>query len=712
MVKRRGYKCPWCFQTLNSIQAFRFHTRTKHPHESRHEDTDPLPNKLLSNRSEIDSSSGVFEFDGILAADEFATCVEIAPDSDDDSYYSDFALEYELGGGGVYSSSSSDNDDDDDDNDDDDDADDDEDDWSDITFQPSQADDNDDNDDVMDYVDADADDDDDDDDATPTGFHYFTPNHVPDDQIPLSENTFSHNADFTPSSSFVAQLWLMDLFNRSKGSLKMYDEMIEIFNTYISSTDFNVYSKLSSHSSFLEKIETAFSTNEMKPTYGAVRLHNDTYATVPVFDVKTMILSILHDPKLMNADNFAKGYDVFTGDVDRKCRDNKLYGEIHTGDAWPCAKERFCGKNGKYMPFGMVIFADKSHTDLHGSLSMTPITFTATFFNSSVRNNPSCWRPIAYLPNLGHGKSGSGKSRDKVQDEHNCLAYALKSLVELSDAGSIRTIVMGKEVIIKPFIHYFIGDTEGHNKWLGHYTGSKPGMARPYRDCHCTFEQLSSKYPECVYTTAAEFRQAMRTIARDKKLGTQQLKSLSRHYVNNAMYQTRLPLSNEINGANKMCPPETLHVMDAGLTIYMQESLQNRTSAGQSREELNQQHIRMFNSIRRNSERDLPRGATRNGLTDSTRCQSSERKGNLFLLLCIASTVSGQQILQHELNYSSRQWKQWIELLTLYLALGEWIHDARPKKEVRESRTALAVGYSWVQHSKNACAGKNARLHV
>ena len=152
------------------------------------------------------------------------------------------------------------------------------------------------------------------------------------------------------------------------------------------------------------------------------------------------------------------------------------------------------------MPFGMIIFGDKSHTDLHGSLSTTPITFTATFFNSLVRNNPSCWRPMAYLPNLAHGKAGGGKSRDKVQDEHNCLAYALKSLVELSEAGGIRTVVLGKEVIIKPFIHYFIGDTEGHNKWLGHYTGSKPGMARPYRDCHCTFQQLSSTYPECVYT--------------------------------------------------------------------------------------------------------------------------------------------------------------------------------------------------------------------
>jgi hypothetical protein len=84
------------------------------------------------------------------------------------------------------------------------------------------------------------------------------------------------------------------------------------------------------------------------------------------------------------------------------------------------------------MPFGMVIFGDKSHTDLHGSLSVTPNTFTATFFNRTVRNNPNCWRPMAYLPNLAHGKASSGKTRHKVQDDkHNCLALAFKSLIEL-----------------------------------------------------------------------------------------------------------------------------------------------------------------------------------------------------------------------------------------------------------------------------------------
>ena len=80
--------------------------------------------------------------------------------------------------------------------------------------------------------------------------------------------------------------------------------------------------------------------------------------------MKTMILSILHDNTLMRQENFATGLDIFTGDVDEHCPQNKCYGEIHTGEAWQPAKERFCGRDGKYMPFGIIIFGDKSHTDL------------------------------------------------------------------------------------------------------------------------------------------------------------------------------------------------------------------------------------------------------------------------------------------------------------------------------------------------------------
>jgi hypothetical protein len=74
---------------------------------------------------------------------------------------------------------------------------------------------------------------------------------------------------------------------------------------------------------------------------------------------------------------------------------------------------------------------------------------------------------------------------------------------------------MGRNVIVKPFIHYFIGDTEGMNKWLGHYQGMQPGMGRPYRDCCCTFNDLDNPAPQCTYTRASEFRRAMRLVVRN-----------------------------------------------------------------------------------------------------------------------------------------------------------------------------------------------------
>ena len=185
-------------------------------------------------------------------------------------------------------------------------------------------------------------------------------------------------------------------------------------------------------------MEYIFNTDSFKPTHGSVTLHDGSLATVPVFNIKAMILSILHDSTLMRPENFAEGLDVFTGNVDNNCEANNCYGEIHTGERWIPAKEQFCGTEGKYMPFGIIIFGDKSHTDLHGTLSVTPITFTASFFNKRVRNNPDCWRPIAYIPNLAYGKS-KAKSAEKAQDEHNCLAYGLKSLIDLADEGGIRT---------------------------------------------------------------------------------------------------------------------------------------------------------------------------------------------------------------------------------------------------------------------------------
>ena len=473
----------------------------------------------------------------------------------------------------------------------------------------------------------------------------------------------------------------------------MHDELIDIINAYIESVQTSPTAKLLHRRQFLDKMEKSFNTSDLKPTYGSVRLTNDAMVTMPVFDMKAMILSIIHDEQLMRDENFASGLDIFTGAVDRVHEDNYNYGEFHTGDAWKCAVKRIVGTSKKYMPLGLVVFADKSHTDQHGTLSLTPVTFTATFFNRAVRNNPDAWRPMGYIPNLTHANVGGTNSSTKSQSEHYCIAYVLKSLIDLSEAGGIRTEVMGKLVHIKPFIHVFVGDTEGFNKWLGHYNSSQPGVSRPYRDCHCSFNDLSLANPVCEYTKAIEFRRALRMAAKKglEKTAKQYFKLQSRHNINNALYQARLPLSDGEYGANRMCPPELLHTLDAGLTIYILESLQDLISGGSCRVELDYEHRRMYRALKWQSERDIPRGAIRSGLIETTRCQSSERKGNLFILLCIAHTTGGELILHSELGLNKKDWQHWLLFLQMYLAMGEWFHDSRPKDEVRDARTAVAA---------------------
>jgi len=85
-----------------------------------------------------------------------------------------------------------------------------------------------------------------------------------------------------------------------------------------------------------------------------------------------------------------------------------------------------------------------------------------------------------------------------------------------------------------------------------------------------------------------------------------------------------------------MMPPKLLHTSGSGLIMYMFESLRTQLGGGKDRDYIDQQHIVVSNIIKRQSERDFPRGSMRNGLIDGTKCQSSEQKGNLFRLLCIA----------------------------------------------------------------------------
>jgi hypothetical protein len=147
--------------------------------------------------------------------------------------------------------------------------------------------------------------------------------------------------------------------------------------------------------------------------------------TVPVFDTKEMIISLLTDPLLMTDSNFVKEYNVLTGEVYMNNPCNSKYGKVYTSDTWLPARNRYCTVTEQQTtPVALIVFRDKSHTDLHGTLSLTSIIFTLTLFNRLACNNTRFWRPIGYIPNLSHAKGVAGRqvTRDKIQDEHTCIS--------------------------------------------------------------------------------------------------------------------------------------------------------------------------------------------------------------------------------------------------------------------------------------------------
>ena len=179
--------------------------------------------------------------------------------------------------------------------------------------------------------------------------------------------------------------------------------------------------------------------------------------------------------------------------------------------------------------------------------------------------------------------------------------------------------VLGMEVNIKVWVHFFIGDTEGNNKWLGHYPGAQQ-VHRPYRDCQCDFNNMSNPNPTCVYTTLSEMRDAKRLKKVDENQGLLRMKEMSRYGIKNALTKKYKPLSDNIHGPYCMMPPELLHTSGSGLIKYMFESLQWQIGGGKIRDDVDKLHIRVYMFVKRQSERDFPRGAIRNGIIDGTKC--------------------------------------------------------------------------------------------
>ena len=263
------------------------------------------------------------------------------------------------------------------------------------------------------------------------------------DNIIIKKCSFLRNS-FRLPPDVVFQVHCWSVMSQHRGNnLNMFNQVIQCVSGHAlhHSIDFRTLHVMS-RDQILQYLCKYYRLDFLKPTLHNVALSDGSVATVPIFDVKEILLSFLNDPSRMRKENLAPDYDPFTG---KSTIANPPLDEIHTGSLWAAACQKYCGNDPNAFPLALVCFYDKTHTDLHGSLACAPFICTPSFLNRDCHNDDSNYMVLGYIPNLGHGKGKAKKqtSTMRLQDEHDCLALITKQIIQIQTNGGFWTEVMG-----------------------------------------------------------------------------------------------------------------------------------------------------------------------------------------------------------------------------------------------------------------------------
>ena len=175
----------------------------------------------------------------------------------------------------------------------------------------------------------------------------------------------------------------------------------------------------------------------------------------------------------------------------------------------------------------------------------------------------------------GRATSDGTSSRDKLQDENFCIYETLKSLIKVNRKGGMATIFrllhgdgesgqfIQKKVSVRPWVHFISGDHEEHNQLCAHFNTFNKGVSMPFRDCHCTFNNMDAHTYKCKPVTAEELKGIKGNEVR--------MKNFSRHCLTfNAFKNAHLS-----QVIDSILPLETLHVFGNGITKYFIDILLN-----------------------------------------------------------------------------------------------------------------------------------------
>jgi len=237
-------------------------------------------------------------------------------------------------------------------------------------------------------------------------------------------------------------------------------------------------------------------------------------AEIVWYDFKEQALDLIHDLTIWgDMSNFEGTVDPDNPFSGQSPRTDGLLDEIVDG-AWYKNTYEECkaiAGDDDFIVLGLVLYCDKTGTDVYQRAGLEPLSFTFTIFNRKCRYQSKSWRVLGYVPDL-EMKSSAYKTKQRLglmgkgrpcRNYHTCLNKILLSLKEKQ--GNHEPI--WEWIRIGDYVSYrrcffpvamMIGDSQSQDKMCGRYL-AYANVPRLCRACDVTPEESDNPDHKCIF---------------------------------------------------------------------------------------------------------------------------------------------------------------------------------------------------------------------
>ena len=395
----------------------------------------------------------------------------------------------------------------------------------------------------------------------------------------------------TPQNQAAAQL--IALLQDSNAPLSLYSAITGWVKDNADNGTFNSGGKLPTRDKILKNLANRYHMKGLKPKEDELILPNaGCKIKVNTFSFTETLKSLLTDPELMKDENFAfpdpndpfSAPEKWTDDKDSpqyQQQKNRKVGDLVGGRWYARTYHARCDASKKEILCPIIIFVDKTHSDVKGRLTQEPVMYTLGIFNQKTRNNPRAWRPLGLLPNFKSVREDRNSDR-KQEDFHFVLSHVLQELKDVQKKEGVRVKFpyRGKDItaVFKVPTACVLGDHEGQNKNCGHKGCNTIHFCR-----RCDIKKKESDKPKVGKPVKAEDIDKLRMKGDEKD----ELDARSHYNLRKGTAYTGMDFgAHDGGGINQYSFADVMHTIKHGLMDHIRLLLFDEVMPGRSEKDL------------------------------------------------------------------------------------------------------------------------------